>query len=68
MHDSLDENTDTDEDVPCAANHGVARGAGASLDRELDEVRRVMAAPVPDASPAELRQALGQAQVSFNRL
>ncbi|KAI6143423.1 hypothetical protein BKA82DRAFT_4360009 [Pisolithus tinctorius] len=67
-HDSLDENTDNDEDVPRAANHGAARGAGANLDRELDEVRRVMATPAPDASPAELRQALGQAQVSFNRL
>ncbi|KAI6152561.1 hypothetical protein BKA82DRAFT_26106 [Pisolithus tinctorius] len=55
-HDSLDENTDTDEDVPHAANHGAARGAGTSLDRELDEVRRVMAAPVLDASPAELHQ------------
>ncbi|KAI6144583.1 hypothetical protein BKA82DRAFT_4358353 [Pisolithus tinctorius] len=67
-HDSLDENTDNDEDVPCTANHGAARGAGANLDRELDEVRRVMATPALDASPAELRQALGQAQVSFNRL
>ncbi|KAI5990051.1 hypothetical protein F5J12DRAFT_786577 [Pisolithus orientalis] len=47
---------------------GQARGAGTNLDRELDEVRRVMATPAPDASPAELHQPLGQAQVSFNRL
>ncbi|KAI6006350.1 hypothetical protein F5J12DRAFT_893087 [Pisolithus orientalis] len=59
-HDSLDENTDNDEDVLHAANHGAARGAGTNLDWELNEVRRVMATPAPDVSPAELRQALGQ--------
>ncbi|KIO12069.1 hypothetical protein M404DRAFT_19894 [Pisolithus tinctorius Marx 270] len=67
-HDSLDENTNNDEDVPHTANHGVARDAGTNLDRELNGVQRVMAAPALDVSPAELRQALGQAQVSFNRL
>ncbi|KIO06732.1 hypothetical protein M404DRAFT_24420 [Pisolithus tinctorius Marx 270] len=62
-HDSLDKNTNNDEDVPCAANHGVARGAGTNLDRELNEVQRVMAAPAPDVSTAELHQALGQVQL-----
>ncbi|KIN98926.1 hypothetical protein M404DRAFT_30893 [Pisolithus tinctorius Marx 270] len=67
-HDSPDKNTDNDEDVLHAANHGVARDAGTNLDRELDEVQRVMAAPALDVSPAELYQALGQVQVSFNHL
>ncbi|KAI5981571.1 hypothetical protein EDD15DRAFT_2379405 [Pisolithus albus] len=68
-YDSLEDDIDNDGDAPQGANHRTgARGVDPDLDREFDEVRRVMADPSPDASAMELRQALGRAQVSYNHL
>ncbi|KAI6100509.1 hypothetical protein F5141DRAFT_1066113 [Pisolithus sp. B1] len=62
-YDSLDDNSNNNGDVP----HGVScrtstRDVDPNLDRELDEVQRVMANPSPDVSATELHQALGHVQ------
>lgn len=42
---------------PDSASHGAdVGGLGANVMRELDEMRRVMAVPPPDASAADLRK------------
>ncbi|KIK14664.1 hypothetical protein PISMIDRAFT_17139 [Pisolithus microcarpus 441] len=67
--DSLDDSTDNDEEVLHGVNRQVdARDVETNLDRELDEVRRVMADPTPDASAADLRQALEELIKTRNEL
>ncbi|KAI6095414.1 hypothetical protein F5141DRAFT_1221968 [Pisolithus sp. B1] len=68
-YDSLNNNTNNDGDVPHGANSRTGtRDVDPNLDRELDEVRGVMANPSPDASAIKLRQALGRVQISYNHL
>ncbi|KAI6107525.1 hypothetical protein EV401DRAFT_1891997 [Pisolithus croceorrhizus] len=58
-YDSLDDNTNNDGDVPHGANCGTStRDVDPNLDRELDEMRGVIADPSPDASATELRQSI----------
>ncbi|KAI6106574.1 hypothetical protein EV401DRAFT_1892497 [Pisolithus croceorrhizus] len=68
-YDSLEDNSDNDGDVPQGVNHGTgARGMDPNLDREFNEVQRVMADPSPNVGVIKLHQALGRAQVSYSHL
>ncbi|KAF8431428.1 hypothetical protein L210DRAFT_3651129 [Boletus edulis BED1] len=69
--DDLYDDADGDNGIvdPDSASHGANVG-GFAVDvmRELDEMRRVMVVPAPDANAAELRKALGDAQLAYTRI
>ncbi|KAG6369595.1 hypothetical protein JVT61DRAFT_14215 [Boletus reticuloceps] len=68
---SLSDITDGNEGIadPDSASHGAnvadVGGLAANILQELDEMRRVLAAPPLDATVADLHKALGQVQLAY---
>ncbi|KAF8547607.1 hypothetical protein OG21DRAFT_1490075 [Imleria badia] len=66
--------SDSDEGIvdPDSASHGAnvadVGGLAANVLQELDKMRRVVAAPPPDATMADLRKALGEVQLAYMRI
>ncbi|KAF8127386.1 hypothetical protein EV363DRAFT_1515132 [Boletus edulis] len=71
---NLSDIADGDEGIadPDSASHGASvadvGGLAANVLQELDEMRRVLAAPPLDATVADLRKALGQVQLAYTRI